>query len=196
MEIQAHAENVKDCDMLGMLFFSAPGRVRFGVVPPRSRHCVQRSADSLKDEQLRELLMRSYVEAGFTELEVAKHLFEPSSVRARGELLYITGDDETLLGMIVAVRSGAPACKLAQADEGELQLLATSPNCRRQGIGRALVQAALAELKTAGCTSVVLWTQPAMHAAQQLYLGCGFRRAPERDFETRGKLFLVFEIAL
>ena len=74
---------------------------------------------------------------------------------------------------------------------------AVSPEHQGQGIGRLLVREAITTAKRLGYAKMVLWTQPAMLAAQHLYGTSGFVRAPERDFQRGdGRSFLVFTCEL
>ena len=68
----------------------------------------------------------------------------------------------------------------------ELRLLAVSPSARGLGIGRALVDACVERARALGATHLGLHTSMSMRAAMQLYMGLGFVRAPELDFQPAG----------
>jgi ribosomal protein S18 acetylase RimI-like enzyme len=155
---------------------------------------VHHAADiAVSDAAIGDLLHRAYVGGGFTDAEQAASMFEPSAVRSRGELLVMNDESGRLIGMVVVVPPASPGRKLATEDEAEMQLLAVAPEHQGRGIGRLLVRAAVSAAERLGFTKMVLWTQPAMHAAQRLYRTEGFRRAPERDFRRAdGRSFLVF----
>jgi ribosomal protein S18 acetylase RimI-like enzyme len=59
---------------------------------------------------------------------------------------------------------------------GELYDLVVDPVHRRQGIGTALLDAALAKLKSLGAPRVVLFTADRNQGAQAMFAGAGFRR--------------------
>jgi ribosomal protein S18 acetylase RimI-like enzyme len=59
---------------------------------------------------------------------------------------------------------------------GALYDLVVDPDHRRQGIGTALLEAALDALKLLGAPRVVLFTAEKNHGAQQMFAGEGFRR--------------------
>jgi ribosomal protein S18 acetylase RimI-like enzyme len=145
------------------------------------------------DQHLQRLLTQAYVEEGFTAPDRAAEIFAPDAVRARGEVLcaWLTGSD-SLAGMVIVVPPSSPARQFAGDGEAEMQLLATAPECRRMGIGRALVDAAMERARTAGLRRMLLWTQPSMHAAQRLYASAGFVREPGRDFQEGGRRRLFF----
>lgn len=63
------------------------------------------------------------------------------------------------------------------ASEGEILTLAVRPALRRQGLGRALVQAALAEAQRGGARSMFLEAAEDNPAALALYQSLGFVRA-------------------
>ncbi|HTI34057.1 MAG TPA: GNAT family N-acetyltransferase [Miltoncostaea sp.] len=149
------------------------------------------------DAEVERLLVDAYVGGGFTSPERAARVFAADAVRARGDLLcaWLPGVDAPA-GMVLVVAGGAPAARLTREGESEMHLLATSPDHRRAGVGRALVAAAMAHAREGGASRMMLWTQPAMHAAQSLYRAAGFVRVPERDFGEEGRTFLVFAAGL
>jgi ribosomal protein S18 acetylase RimI-like enzyme len=147
---------------------------------------------AVADAEIERLLHRVYVDGGFTPPEIAATAFVPAAVGARGQVLVVRDPD--VVGMVIVVPPGSPAARLARADEAELHLLAVAPEARGKGVGAALVRAAIETARA----PIVLWTQPAMVAAQRLYVAAGFVRAPERDARIAaisGRAFLVFERA-
>lgn len=116
-------------------------------------------------------------------------MFRGATVRSRGIVLVALDQNATMLGTVTLVGSESAARRLAIADEAELHLLCVRPDMRRNGIGRALVQAALVRARTRGVTAIVLWTQPTMLAAQRLYQECGFHREPSADFRRGERSF-------
>lgn len=146
------------------------------------------------DAELRELLTTVYVDEGLTDELLAARVFAPGEVRARGEILHVRDpEDEALMAMVILAPPSSPARRFAGPDEAELHLLATARERRGAGAGRALVEAAIQRARHSGYRRLLLWTQPAMHAAQRLYSALGFLRAPERDFTQHGRQFLFFQ---
>lgn len=66
------------------------------------------------------------------------------------------------------------------AGEAELLTLAVDPSARRQGIGRALVGAFLAEARARGADQAVLEVAEGNAAAQALYTAFGFAETGRR----------------
>ena len=58
--------------------------------------------------------------------------------------------------------------------EGDIHNLAVHPACRRQGIGRALLQAVIDEARRSGSSRVTLEVRKSNEAAQKLYQSLGF----------------------
>jgi GNAT superfamily N-acetyltransferase len=67
-----------------------------------------------------------------------------------------------------------PARELHEPATGEITTLYVDPERWRRGIGRALVDAAAAELRDAGCDEAVLWVLERNDAARAFYAAVGF----------------------
>ena len=88
-----------------------------------------------------------------------------------------TNDREELF---IAEQNGRPVgsmmlCATEDPDVGQLRVFAVEKDCRRQGIGAALLQAALEKAKSAGYTKPILWTADAVADALRKYTRLGFR---------------------
>ncbi|SIT19508.1 Ribosomal protein S18 acetylase RimI [Thalassolituus maritimus] len=147
------------------------------------------------DATLSDLLNEVFVNGGFTSAEIAPKIFNPAKVRERGFIVGVFDESQTALaGIIIVVPPGSSAQRLAQGGEAELHLLAVLPQYRRQGIGRLLVSAGIEKSIEIGCSKLILWTQPAMTAAQRLYESLGFVFV--RNMSQEGREFKVYERAL
>jgi GNAT superfamily N-acetyltransferase len=70
----------------------------------------------------------------------------------------------------------------------KLRLLIVEPHARGTGLGRRLVEEAIAFARAKKYRKLVLWTQANLLAARAIYRRLGFRRvksAPHRDFGPR-----------
>lgn len=151
------------------------------------------TARTVADDELTNLLRCAFVDEGYTSPVRARELFAPAAVRARGTILVARdAPSGELAGMIVLVPPASPGRRLAVAKEAELQLLAVEAKFRGHGLGAALVAAAVEAARTEGFVRLLLWTQPAMKAAQALYARAGFVRVPERDWAEGERRYLVF----
>jgi ribosomal protein S18 acetylase RimI-like enzyme len=120
-------------------------------------------------------------------------------MRASATELLVAVDAETdrVVGAVSLMTEDCPWAQIMQNTEAEFRLLAVEPSARQGGIGEALVRACVEGARTRGCTRLVLSTQPSMAAAQRLYERLGFRRTPERDWQTSaGGQRLVFSLQL
>jgi GNAT superfamily N-acetyltransferase len=151
--------------------------------------------DQAADAALERLLLESYVGGGFTARELPSTMLRAPAVRSRGLVLMAHDQVGDALGTITLVSAHSPARRLAAADEVEFHLLCVRPGTRGNGVGWGLVQEALTRARARGATGVVLWTQPAMTAAQRLYERCGFRRDPDADLSHGERRFLVYRCA-
>jgi ribosomal protein S18 acetylase RimI-like enzyme len=150
------------------------------------------SSTRVPDADLEALLRLVYVGGGFTDASIADSLFLAANVRRRGEVLAALDSRGALLGVVIAVLAGSPACRFAQPGEAEVQLLCVHPDKQRCGVGWALVEAAIGAAREAGATRITLWTQPSMAAARRLYVKHGFERVPGLDFSRGERSFQVF----
>jgi GNAT superfamily N-acetyltransferase len=159
---------------------------------------VQDAREALVDDAaLQSLMCGVYVNEGFTSPEVAATVLSAAAIRRRGRLLFVRDfADQTLSGAIIVVAPGSPACRVARDGEAEMQLLAVSAKRRNGGVGGALVEAAVRLARSDGYSRMVLRTQPTMHSAHRLYARAGFVRAPERDLQDHGRMFLVYQMPL
>ena len=66
-------------------------------------------------------------------------------------------------------------CETDDPSTGQLRLFAVEKSRRRQGIGRALMEALLAKAQEAGYKTLILWTAGPLEAAIRQYERFGFR---------------------
>ncbi len=104
----------------------------FSVVPITSTQ--------VPDADLEALLRLVYVGGRYTETSIAGSLFLASNVRQRGEVLVAQDARGGLLGLVIAVSPGSPACRFATQGEAELHLLCVHPDKQRCGLGSALLR--------------------------------------------------------
>jgi GNAT superfamily N-acetyltransferase len=78
-------------------------------------------------------------------------------------------------GRVAGYALTAPARDDDAAGLGELEAIYLDPGARGQGLGRPLLDTALAELATAGFGTVVLWVLTANGSARRFYERAGFR---------------------
>lgn len=152
------------------------------------------TADALEitDSELSELLTQVYVAGGFTAADEAVSLFEPSAVRNRGFLIGARERHHSkLAGIIIVVPPESSARRLAKNNEAEIHLLGVKPEYRRHGLGRMLIEAAIARANQGGYSKLILWTQLTMNAAQRLYESTGFVHID--DITRNGREFRVYE---
>ena len=103
-----------------------------------------------------------------------------------------------LLATVDGRSAGCIALKGHGAGLGELKRLYVRPAFRGQAIGQRLVQALIAEARTAGYRRVILDSHISMTKAHRIYLAAGFRTVDTpADFPEALKPVVVFmELAL
>ena len=79
--------------------------------------------------------------------------------------------------------------------EAHVRMLGVSPEARGRGIGRRLMEAAIAEARARGKTIVTLNTTRPMRAAQRMYESMGFQRDEDRVFDD-GFVLMSYRLPL
>lgn len=98
--------------------------------------------------------------------------YDPERERA-----WIAEIGDEIVGSVFIVRESDHVAKL--------RMLYLEPHARGLGLGRRLVEEAIAFARAAGYSSVTLWTVDILHAARRIYQAAGFELAsetPERAF--------------
>ena len=124
-------------------------------------------------------------------VDVARRAADPNVVVLVARL------DGRPVGHAAVVLGPSPMADHAEPEASSLRMVAVLPEAQGHGVGRALVVEAMAVARRAGRSSMRLYTQPMMHAAQHIYESLGFRRVPERDrYIPRHEMQLVAYEAL
>ena len=101
--------------------------------------------------------------------------------RARDALVLVAVDEDGLLGGVTYVPGPGPFAELERDGDAGIRMLAVSPSAHRRGVGRRLVEACIDRARADGRSRIVPHTAASMTAAQALYVGLGFVRAPHLD---------------
>lgn len=88
------------------------------------------------------------------------------------ERIWIAEQGERLVGCIAIVSKSE---RVAQ-----LRWFLVDPSCRGAGLGRRLIDEAVAFCRSAGYDSIILWTVSALTAAAHVYESAGFRKVEEK----------------
>jgi GNAT superfamily N-acetyltransferase len=75
---------------------------------------------------------------------------------------------------------GCVAIVAASPRTAQLRWFLVDPSARGTGLGKRLLEAAVAFCKDCGYSDVVLWTESALTAAAHLYQSAGFRKTEEK----------------
>jgi len=98
-----------------------------------------------------------------------------SQVEREGMLVIVAEGDGEVIGYAYAGMEGNDYMAL-RGPAGVLYDLVVDPAHRRQGIGSALMEAALNRLRELGAPRVLLFTADKNHGAQAMFDRAGFRR--------------------
>lgn len=142
------------------------------------------------------VLWSVYVGEGYSDPDRSERTYRRETLEGEGDLLVATRSGGEVTGALLFLHEGSRLRQVALPGEREFRLLAVRSDARGEGVGAALVQECLARAKAAGASGLVLWTRPAMLAAQRLYERLGMVRVPERDeSDARGFTRLVYRRA-
>ena len=111
------------------------------------------------------------------------YLARIADIRGRADLTLVLGafEDGRLLGTVTLEvetkieDEGSPL----SADEANVRMLGVAPEARRRGIGRALMDATMAEARARGKRSLTLNTGDRMRSAIAMYEAMRFTREPD-----------------
>ena len=112
------------------------------------------------------------------EAYVAGPLAEFAKARNDREQIWIVEKDASIAGSIAIVE--------ASKQEAQLRWLLLHPDLRGHGIGKMLVEEAIAFSKEKGYSSLYLWTVSALATAGALYKAAGFQLKEENRHELWG----------
>lgn len=103
--------------------------------------------------------------------------------RADNAELVVAVEGKQILGTVTWCPVGSSYRELSDADDqGEFRMLAVSPDARRRGVARALVQWCIDQARAQRLTEIRLCSLPQMSSAHALYASLGFTRSPELDW--------------
>ena len=157
--------------------------------------------------EIREVRPEEYEQAGKVVARAYSEFWDPDDL-GWGEHLDLVRDvagrvDRTVV--LVAVEDGLVVGSASIELEGVigdddpepipgvagLRMVGVDPTHRRRGIGRALIEEAIARCRSAGKGELILRTTPPMRAAQRLYESLGFERASDIDLPVSDELTLI-----
>lgn len=93
-------------------------------------------------------------------------------------------DRDDILGTVLTPRADAPDTGHEPEGERAFRLLTVAPSARGRGVGRLLIDHAVAQIAATGAHRVGIWTGAQMPAAVRLYESYGFTRRRERETFT------------
>ena len=112
------------------------------------------------------------------ETYVAKFLTEfTSNIKAREKIWIMEKNNEIVGSMAIVEHSDT---------EAQLRWLLLHPNIRKQGIGKKLMDDAIAFCRVKGYSSIFLWTEDLLEPAAKLYRSRGFLLIEEKTHKIWG----------
>lgn len=105
-------------------------------------------------------------------------------------------DDDRLVGTATLMWRGHHSELASSPEEAEIRALAVAPDAQRRGVARTLMRATVTRARQRGVHTLLLCTQPTMHAAQRLYESLGFQRRPALDWIPDGVDFSLLAYSL
>jgi GNAT superfamily N-acetyltransferase len=105
--------------------------------------------------------------------------------RSRQALVLVAVEDGRILGTVTYIPDPASPWADAQLPgEGGIRMLGVAPAAQGRGVGQLLAEACIARARQQGCHSVSLFTTEWMTTAHRIYERLGFKRMPDRDWDT------------
>jgi N-acetylglutamate synthase-like GNAT family acetyltransferase len=110
---------------------------------------------------------------------VAGPLSEFTRSASARERIWLAERDGQIVGCIAIVASSSK-------DVAQLRWFLVDPSARGGGLGKKLLNEAMAFCRSCGYKSIVLWTVSALTAAARLYGSVGFRKVEENPCRRWG----------
>jgi ribosomal-protein-alanine N-acetyltransferase len=128
---------------------------------------------------------RSCFARAWDEAAMTQFLTSPEALCLVGS---VADSSDTMGGLLIARKA---------ADEAEILTFCVAPDCRNAGLGRALLEAAIAELRNAGAKQLFLEVEEGNEAALKLYRSFGAIPVGKREryYENRVNA-TIFSLAL
>lgn len=129
---------------------------------------------------------RSCFARPWDEAAMARFVASPNTLCLVGSAVESSGG--VLGGLLIARKA---------ADEAEILTICVAPACRNIGLGRALLEAALRELREAGARQLFLEVEQGNEAALKLYRALGAVPVGKRErYYEHGADAAIFSLAL
>jgi DNA-binding MarR family transcriptional regulator/predicted N-acetyltransferase YhbS len=96
------------------------------------------------------------------------------------------GRDNAWIATVGGARAGCVFCVERDATTAQLRILLVEPWARGLGIGTRLVEECIAFAKSAGYSTMMLWTNDVLVSARQIYQAAGFVLAEEERHHSFG----------
>jgi len=96
------------------------------------------------------------------------------------------GRDNAWIATVAGARAGCVFCVERDATTAQLRILLVEPWARGLGIGARLVDECIAFARTAGYSTMMLWTNDVLVAARRIYQAAGFTLAGEEHHRSFG----------
>ncbi|QGK71115.1 GNAT family N-acetyltransferase [Allosaccharopolyspora coralli] len=138
------------------------------------------------------LTVRAYVEGGHLDGdEDYTEVLRDASARAEKATLLVAVEGDSVVGTATFAMHGSGWAEAARPGEAELRMLAVVPEHHGSGVGRALLEAVVAEARSYELDRIVLFSQESMTQAQAMYRRSGFYRRPEYDWRPLPEVRLL-----
>lgn len=112
-------------------------------------------------------------------------------------LVAVDASSGQVLGGVTYDAGSGPYAEGDFGDAATFRMLAVISEARGRGVGRALVEAVIAQARADDRPAIGIFTRPFMTAAQRLYESLGFRREPALDWEFEpGEWLLAYRLVL
>ncbi|MGO3153708.1 MAG: GNAT family N-acetyltransferase [Galactobacter sp.] len=170
----------------GMVLRAVDGSSYTGAV--KRPELVIRAVTEEDDPEVNRITRAAYLEHFDPEVEYLSYVSAAGKSRREDAETWVAERGGIMLATVTLAEAGGVWADVARARELEFRLLTVDPSVRRTGAGSGLVRAIVEEgRRRSNIDRVVLSTNSDWHAANAMYPGLGFSRAPERDWTPSDK---------
>ena len=147
-------------------------------------------------EAVGRLTVAAYDQVGRVSDEYREALADVAERQDEETTVLVAVEDGEVLGSVTLVSACSDHFEHEPHGDGGFRMLAVAPRAQGRGVGRALLEAVLAEARARGWRRIAITTMAWMRQAQRMYESVGFVRRPDLDVRFASGIGMCYALDL